>query len=397
VLKKKYVIVVPDGAADYPIPELGGKTIFEAAETPNLDGIAASGMLGLSKTVPDGLQPGSDVAMMAVLGYNPKLYYTGRAPIEAAAQGIEVGPADWVFRCNLVTFRNETMADHSAGQISSEEGKVFVDALNASFADDRIKFYPGVAYRHLLVVKGLDFQDTITRPPHDNIGKSVESILPLGKNSDFLVDLIKKSRALVENHPINQARKKLGKNSADSIWLWGQGRKAALEPFEKIYGLKGAAITAVDLVRGLAKLIDFDWIQVNGATGYFDTNYRAKGIAAIEALHTHDIVLVHVEATDEAGHEGKAEVKKKALESIDAEIIGPVLEELKKYSEWRILVMPDHPTPVSTKGHVGNPVPFAIGGSDMKEGSKLSYSEANAAKTGIFIDPGYGLMKKFLE
>ena len=393
---KKYVIVVPDGAADYPIAELGSRTIFEAAETPNLDSIAIGGMLGLSKTVPASLQPGSDVAMMAVLGYDPQKYYTGRAPIEAVAQGIDVSSSDWIFRCNLVTFKNETMADHSAGHISSEEGKVFIDALNAAFGNEQIAFYPGVGYRHLLVIKGLDFDGTTTQPPHDMIGKSIESILPKGKKADFLVDLIRKSRSLVENHEINQVRKELGKNIASSIWLWGQGRKAVLDSFEKKYGLKGAAITAVDLVKGLAKLIDFDFIKVEGATGYFDTNYKAKGLAAIEALRKYDVVLVHVEATDEAGHEGKAEVKKKALESIDAQIIGPVLAELKKYSEWRILVMPDHPTPVSTKGHVGDPIPFAIGGSDIAPGSKLPFSESNAAKTGVLFDPGFELMKKFL-
>ena len=396
-MSRKYVIVVPDGAADKPLQMFGDKTIFEAADKPNIDFIAMNGRQGLCQTVPPTLQPGSDVAMMAVLGYDPEKYYTGRAPIEAVAQGINVTENDWIFRCNLVTTANGKMVDHSSGHISSEEGKQFIEELNKALGSDRVKFYPGVGYRHLMVVKGYDFPDLQLQPPHDNIGKNVEELLPRGKNSKVLIDLIKKSENLFKNHSINLLRRNLKKNEATSIWLWGYGKKARMELFGKKYGLKGAAITAVDLVKGLAYLIGFDFIKVEGATGYFYTNYRAKGLAAIEAIKKYDIVLVHVEATDEAGHAGKADVKKKALEEIDKHIVGPVMAELRNYKSWRMLVMPDHPTPVSTQGHTGDAVPFAMMGEGISGELHLPMGENNAAKTGIKIDKGYQLMEYFLK
>jgi 2,3-bisphosphoglycerate-independent phosphoglycerate mutase len=388
---------VPDGAADKPLQVFGGKTIFEAAEKPNIDFIAMSGQQGLCQTVPPTLQPGSDVAMMAVLGYNPAEYYTGRAPIEAVAQGIDVTENDWIFRCNLVTTADGKMVDHSSGHISSEEGKQFIEELNKALGSDCVKFYPGVGYRHLMIVKNYDFPDLQLQPPHDNIGVEIEKLLPRGKNADVLIELIKKSEKLFKDHSINLLRRNLKKNEATSIWLWGHGKKARMELFEKKYGLKGAAITAVDLVKGLANLIGFDFIKVEGATGYFDTDYRAKGLAAIEAIKKYDIVLVHVEATDEAGHAGKAEVKKKALEEIDKHIVGPVMAELKKYNNWRILVMPDHPTPVSTQGHTGEAVPFAMMGDGINGEVHLPLGETNAARTGIIFDDGYRLMESFLK
>ena len=396
-MNRKYVIVVPDGAADQPLAMFSGKTIFEVAEKPNIDSISMTGRQGLCQTVPPALQPGSDVAMMAVLGYDPVKYYTGRAPIEAVAQGINVTENDWIFRCNLVTTADGNMIDHSSGHISSEEGKKFIDELNKEFSSDRIRFYPGVGYRHLMIVNGYDFSDLKLQPPHDHIGKKVIDLLPNGKNAEVLIDLIKKSEKLFKNHPINLARRVLKKNEASSIWLWGHGKKARMESFHKKYGLNGAAITAVDLVKGLAALIGFDFIKVEGATGYFDTDYRAKGLAAIEAIKKYDIVLVHVEATDEAGHAGQADVKKKALEEIDKHIVGPVMNELKKYNSWRILVMPDHPTPVSTQGHTGEAVPFAMMGDGMSGDIHLPLGERNAAKTGIKIDKGYELMNFFLK
>ena len=396
-MNRKYVIVVPDGAADKPLPVFGGKTIFEAALKPNMDAIAMSGRQGLSHTIPPFMPAGSDVAMMAVLGYNPSEYYSGRAPIEAVAQGIDVTNDDWIFRCNLVTIADEKMADHSAGHISSEEGKILIGELNHIFGNDQLRFYPGVGYRHLMVVRGNDFSSLSTQPPHDMIGRKIISILPRGKNSEFPITLILKSRDVFRNHEINLARKNLGKNEASTIWLWGQGKKSRMEAFEKKYGLRGAAITAVDLVKGLAKLIGFDWINVDGATGYFDTNYRAKGLAAIDALKKYDIVLVHVEAPDEAGHAGDAAIKKKAVEEIDTHIVGPILTELKKYDHWRILVMPDHPTSVLTRGHSGEPIPFAMAGEGITSNIHLPLSEANAAKTGISFTNGFELMESFLR
>jgi 2,3-bisphosphoglycerate-independent phosphoglycerate mutase len=395
-LNRKYVIVVPDGAADKPLQEFAGKTIFEDAEKPNIDFISMNGRQGLCHTVPASLQPGSDVAMMAVLGYDPVKYYTGRAPIEAVAQGIDVSEDDWIFRCNLVTTVDGKMFDHSSGHITSEEGKAFVDDLNRTLSNEHVKFYPGVGYRHLMVVSGYDFSDLQLKPPHDNIGLEISDLLPEGKNAGVLIDLIKKSEQLFKNHKINIARRNLKKNEATSIWLWGHGKKARMEAFERKYGLKGAAITAVDLVKGLADLIGFDFIKVEGATGYFDTNYKAKGLAAIEALKKYDIVLVHVEATDEAGHAGDAVIKKKALEEIDKHIVGPVMAELKKYPIWRILVMPDHPTPVSTRGHTNDAIPFAMAGDGISGDMHMTLGETNAAKTGMMIDNGYELMNIFL-
>jgi 2,3-bisphosphoglycerate-independent phosphoglycerate mutase len=396
-LSRKYVIVVPDGAADKPLPKLGGKTIFEAAEKPNIDSISLNGRQGLCHTVPTALQPGSDVAMMAVLGYDPVKYYTGRAPIEAVAQGIDVSEDDWIFRCNLVTVTDGRMEDHSAGHISSEEGSRLIDELNRTLGSDSVRFYPGVGYRHLMIVNGKDCSELTLQPPHDMIGEKIIDILPKGKNADFFIDLIAKSVQLFKEHSINVARKNAKKNEASSIWLWGHGKKARMESFEKKYGLKGAAITAVDLVKGLALLIGFDHIKVKGATGYFDTDYNAKGLAAVEALKKYDIVLVHIEATDEAGHAGDAEIKKRALEEIDKHIVGPVMAELKKYASWRILVMPDHPTSVLTKGHSGEAVPFAMAGDEVDGSVKLTFSENNAARTNIEFKDGYKLMDSFLR
>lgn len=396
-MNRKYVIVVPDGAADSPLQIFEGKTVLEASIKPNIDSLSKNGVLGLCNTVPASLQPGSDVAMMAVLGYDPVKYYSGRAPIEAVAQGINVTSDDWIFRTNLVTITDDKMADHSAGHISSEEGKIFIDELNKAFGSDQVKFYPGVGYRHLMVINGYDFSGIVTSPPHDMIGKNISGILPKGDNAAFLINMINKSKKLFADNPVNKKRRSLGENEASSVWFWGQGRKINMEPFEKKYGLKGTAITAVDLVKGLAKLIGFDFIKVKGATGYFDTDYKAKGLAAIDAIDKYDIVLVHIEAPDEAGHAGEALIKKKAIEDIDEFIVGPVRKKLEEYGNWRMLVMPDHPTSVITRGHSGEPIPFTYFGSDINKGSDLTYGESNAAKTGLLINNGYELMERFLK
>ena len=392
----KYVIIVPDGAADEPIEQLGGKTAFEAAEIPCMDRIAMEGRQGIVRTVPAGMEPGSDVAQMSLLGYDPHRFYSGRAPIEAAARNIRLGPSDWVFRCNLVTIADGKMADHSAGHISSEEAGKLISDLAGRVGKDNLQFHTGVSYRHLLVCKAMDF-DVQTYPPHDHIGKGVEKILPRGKGADLLRDLMAQSVTLFENHDVNKVRRDLGENTASSIWLWGQGRQAVLEGFRKRFGLTGAAITAVDLVRGLAKLVGFDVIEVPGATGFFDTNYQGKAAAAIKALEDHDLVFVHIEAPDEASHEGNAEIKKKALERIDRFIVGPVLEALRAYPQWRIMVIPDHPTPVRTCGHSADPVPFAMAGFGVSGLVKAPFSEAHAAESGLQIENGHELMEYFLK
>jgi 2,3-bisphosphoglycerate-independent phosphoglycerate mutase len=395
-LKAKYVIIIPDGAADEPIEALGGQTILGAAQKPNMDAIAKEGRQGVVRTVPAKMEPGSDVAIMSLLGYNPAKNYTGRAPIEAVARGIEMGPDDWIFRCNLVTFADGKMADHSAGHISTEEATKIIADLDRLLGNENIKFYPGVSYRHLLLFHNTDF-NVATKPPHDMIGEPVEKILPRGKGSEILIDLMTRSQQYLADHEINRVRHDLGENPVSSIWLWGQGKKAQLDSFEKRFGVKGAAITAVDLVRGLAKLIGFDLVAVPGATGFVDTNYQGKAQAAIEALADHDIVVVHVEAPDEAGHGGNIQTKKKAVELIDKHIVGPVLAELRKYDTWRILVMPDHPTPVASQAHSGEPVPFAMAGTNVAGVLHKNFCEANARESGLRVENGHELMEYFLK
>ncbi|MCI0499743.1 MAG: cofactor-independent phosphoglycerate mutase [Planctomycetales bacterium] len=394
----KYVIIVPDGAADNPQSCFGGKTVIEAAATPNMDKIAMDGRQGICRTVPTGMTPGSDVAMMSVLGYDPAKNYTGRAPIEAVAQDIPLGPQDWVFRCNLVTTADEKMVDHSAGHISTKEAGALIGELAKAIALDTVSLHTGVSYRHLCVIKGHDFSKVVTCPPHDFIGEKLSKILPKGKNSEFLNTLIAKSVQLFENHPINKVRRDLGENPVTTIWLWGQGQKAGMERFEKKYGKKGAAITAVDLVRGLAKLIGFDLISVPGATGYVDTNYAGKGEAAIEALDKYDVVLVHIEAPDEASHSGNLHHKKQAIEAIDKFIVGPVYEAIQTFKHYRILVMPDHPTPVEERCHIGGPVPFAMAGHGIKRVLNAKpFCERNSFESGFEIRNGPDMMEYFIQ
>jgi 2,3-bisphosphoglycerate-independent phosphoglycerate mutase len=395
-LTSKYAIIVPDGAADEPLEQLGKKTVLQVAQTPNMDKISAQGRQGLVRTIPAGLEPGSDVAQMSLLGYDPLTFYTGRAPIEAVARNIKLSADDWVFRCNLVTICDGKMEDHSAGHISTEEAGKLIKDLNEQLGDEKFRFYAGVSYRHLLVFKGVDF-DVQTYPPHDYIGSAIEKILPRGKGAEMLIDLIARSQQLFTNHDINKVRYDLGENQVSSIWLWGQGKKARMESFEKRFGIKGAAIAAVDLVKGLSKLIGFDLIDVPGATGFVDTNYQGKASAAIKALDKYDLVFIHIEAPDEASHNGSIEMKKKAIEQIDKYIVGPVLEALQGYESWRILVLPDHPTPISSRAHSPEPVPFAMAGTDVSGILHTTFSEANAAKSGFKIDNGFELMEYFLK
>ena len=393
----KYAIIIPDGAADDPLDILGGKTAIEAAETPNIDRISTEGKQGIVRTIPEGMAAGSDVAQMSLLGYNPLRYYSGRAPLEAAAQGIKLTPNDWVFRCNLVTMADEQMADHSAGHISTKEAVQLIKELQAALTDSRIRLHTGLSYRHLCVITGLDFKKMKTQPPHDIIGQKVSKNMPHGKNSDLLIDIMARSQRLFANHEVNRVRKDLGENPVSSVWLWGEGQKAMLDSFYKRFGVKGAAITAVDLVKGLAKLVAFDLITVEGATGYVDTNYEGKGDAAIEALKKYDLVFVHIEAPDEAAHSGNALLKKKTIEQIDKYIVGPVYEALKEYGNYRILVMPDHPTLVETRGHSDEPVPFAMAGSGVNGILGKPFSEENAAQSGFRVEHGCEMMEYFLK
>jgi 2,3-bisphosphoglycerate-independent phosphoglycerate mutase len=395
-LTTKYVIIIPDGAADEPLEQFGNKTVLEAAQTPGMDKVSMLGRQGLVRTVPTDMEPGSDVAQMSLLGYDPRRYYTGRAPIEAVARNIKLSLDDWVFRCNLVTIADGKMADHSAGHISTVEADKLIKELDEQLGSTQIRFHTGVSYRHLIVFRQFDF-DVQTYPPHDHIGTAIEKILPRGKGAELLVDLMARSQQLFIGHDINKVRKDLGENQVSSIWLWGQGKRARMERFQKRFGLKGVTITAVDLVKGLSKLIGFDLIDVPGATGFIDTNYQGKASAAIEALDEYDIVFIHIEAPDEASHSGNAEMKKKAIEQIDKHIVGPVLEALQGYESWRMLVMPDHPTPIRTCAHSPEPVPFAMAGDNVSGILHATFSEANAAKSGFRIDNGFELMEYFLK
>ncbi|MCE5341928.1 MAG: cofactor-independent phosphoglycerate mutase [Planctomycetaceae bacterium] len=392
----KYVLIIPDGAADEPIEQFGGKTVFEAADIPNIDNISKTGKLGLVQTVPEKMPPGSDVAMMSLLGYDPNRYYTGRAPLEAVAMNIQLEPTDWVFRCNLVTIADNKMADHSAGHISSPEGARIIEDMNKALGSDKIKFYPGVSYRHLCVIKGMDF-DVYTEPPHDIIGQSAEKNLPRGKNAEILTELMAKSKEILAEHEINKIRKDLGENQVSSIWLWGQGKKASMDSFQSRFGLRGTTITAVDLVRGISKLIGFDLVKVEGATGFADTNYNGKAQAAIDALEKYDFVFIHIEGPDEAGHAGNAELKKLAVERIDKYVVAPVYNALQKYDSWRMLVMPDHPTPCKGQAHTGGPVPFAMAGTGVRPLLSKPFTENFAAQSGLKIEKGYELMEYFLK
>jgi len=394
----KYAIVIPDGAADRPSEALGGRTPFEVARLPHMDRIAAEGRLGTVQTVPPGMAPGSDVAILSLLGYDPVTCYTGRGPLEAAAQGIESRPDDWVFRCNLVTVADGRMVDYSAGHIKSQEAEVLIRALEEQFGSDTLRFYPGVGYRHLLVIREEPFK-VRTTPPHDILGRPVRKYLPKGKGADRLRELMDGSREVLADHSVNQIRRDLGENPATQIWLWGQGQRPNLTSFRRQWGLSGAVITAVDLMRGIARRIGWDVGDGPGATAYYDTDYAAKGRAAIQALQDHDLVVVHVEATDEAGHNGAAREKVRALESVDRLVVGPLLQALEQADEpWRILVAPDHETPLEIRTHERKPVPFAMMGAGLEPGrGRRPMTEAGARKTGMHVAVGHELIEYFLR
>ncbi|MHC4983547.1 MAG: cofactor-independent phosphoglycerate mutase [Planctomycetota bacterium] len=392
----KYAVVIPDGAADLPLEELDGKTPLAAAQKPNMDWIATNGKCGTVCNIPERMPCGSDVAMLSVLGYDPKQYYTGRAPLEAAARGIQIADDELAFRCNFVTIAEGIMEDYSAGHISTEEAQALIAELNSELASDQFTFHAGVSYRHLMTFKG-DCSATTT-PPHDILGKKVAPHMPKGKGSQDLRNLMEKSQKLLADHEVNVVRRDLGENAATSIWLWGQGKMPQLPSFAERFGIRGAVITAVDLVRGIAKLIGWELIEVPGATGYVDTNYAGKGAAAVEALDRFDLVVVHVEAPDEAGHNAEPDAKVKAIEQIDRHVVGPLLERLKtEGDEWRILVLPDHPTPCAVRTHTADAVPLAMAGKDVASVLHGPLTEETAAQSDLHIDSGCELMEYFLK
>lgn len=402
----KYVIVIPDGCADEPVAELGHLTPLQAAELPNTDRVAAAGVVGLSNNVPPTLTPASDVATLSLFGYDPLRYYTGRAPLETAAMGIHLGPNDWAVRCNLVSAPDGHMRDFTAGHISSEDGAPLVRALQhelggTEVAGGVIEFHPGVQYRNILVWRGRSaaspLAGTTTQAPHDIPDRPLAAHLPQGPGADLLNGLMEASKPILAAHPVNTARAAAGKKPATQVWLWGQGQRPTLDPFAQVYGgRRGAIISAVDLVRGVGVLLGWHRIDVPGATGYLDTDYAAKGRYAVEALGAFDLVCVHVEAPDEASHEGRADEKVKALERIDEHIVGPLLEALPRYGKYRLLVEPDHRTTLRTRAHAHGAVPFAACGTGIDPDAADRYDEPTAARGAPRFDPGWHLMRWWL-
>ena len=379
----KYAVLIGDGMADYPIDKLGGKTILQAARTPAMDYVASHGKNGLAKTISDGFPPGSDVANMSILGYDPAVYYSGRAPLEAASMGVKLATDDVAFRCNLITIEHGRIKDYSAGHISNEEAKILIENLDMELSTEELSFYPGISYRHLLVARRNLGIDTECTPPHDITGEKFEEYLPAGKEGDFFSELIEKSMTVLEMHPVNLKRSEEGKNPASSIWVWGQGYAPKFTPFQELYGKTGAIISAVDLLKGIGIYAGLDVIEVQGATGYLDTNYEGKTSAAIEALKTKDLVFVHVEAPDETGHEGSIDKKLKAVEDFDSQIVAPMLRHAKASDEpFTILILPDHPTPISLKTHTRDPIPFAIYRTDKIDSDGIETFDEESAKKG---------------
>ncbi|MBO5285458.1 MAG: cofactor-independent phosphoglycerate mutase [Clostridia bacterium] len=401
----KYVVILGDGWADYPLDKLNGKTPLSVANKPNIDALAVKSEVGLCKTVPNALKPGSDVANLAVLGYDPKAYYTGRSPLEAASIGIDLTDTDVTARANLVTlsdednFEDKTMLDYSAGEISTAESRELIAYLKTHLDTDGLKLYSGVSYRHCLVIDNGVVTNDLT-PPHDITDKKIAPYLPKNDNSAFYLELMKRSVELLKDHPINKQRILSGKRPANSLWFWGEGTKPRLDSFFDKYGVKGAMISAVDLLKGIAKLAGMDNIEVEGATGNWDTNFLGKANACLDALKNgKDFVYIHMEAPDECGHQGNLDKKIYSIEQIDSKVVKTLINGLDALGEdYALLIMPDHPTPIALKTHVKDPVPYLLYRSNYNYPSTVTtYSEESASKTGNFIEDGYTLMAKFLH
>jgi 2,3-bisphosphoglycerate-independent phosphoglycerate mutase len=394
----KYAIVIPDGAADEPLKELGGKTPLEVAHTPNMDRIAMMGRQGMVQTIPTGFESGSDVATMCLLGYDPRQYHTGRAPIEAAAQRIALAATDWVFRCNLVTVVDGVMKDHSAGGISNAEAQALITELASALPLRDFEFHCGVSYRNLLVYRGMQKFELETTPPHDIPELPAAQHYPRGEGAEVLKRIMDTSRELFENHEINQVRKDNGLNPATQVWLWGQGHPPAMPTFASQYKLsKGCMFASVDLLRGLAALIGWDTREVEGMTSFHDTNYVGQGKASAAALDEYDILLSHVEAPDEASHQGDVRTKIVSIEHIDKYVVGPLLEKLQTFPKWRIMVLPDHPTNLQSRKHGSAATPFCMAGTNVNALRKATYCERNAQACDLKIRDGHLLMEYFLR
>lgn len=396
----KYIVLLGDGMADYPLEALGGETPLEHARTPHMDKIAAEGTIGCIDTIPPGFDPGSDVANLSVLGYDPEKYFTGRGPLEAASMGVRMDPNDVAFRCNLVTLGFDdviVMDSFNADHITSQEASEIINALNNEIGSETIHFYAGVSYRHLMVWKGGSVVIKAT-PPHDIVGRNIQPYLPHEAGSETIMEIMHRSQEILKDHPINRSRMSQGKKPANSIWLWGQGRAPDMDPMTKKYHLKGGMISAVDLLNGIGVYAGLDSIHVAGATGYTDTDYRGKAQKALEFLRDNDFIFVHVESIDEMGHEGNIEGKVKAIEDFDNKVVGTILDGIQKMGDFRILVLSDHPTPIDLKTHVSDPSPFAVYSSRNMENlnRRTPFNETSARDSGILISPGYLLMNHFI-
>lgn len=395
----KYIILLGDGMSDEPIEELGGKTPLQAANTPHMDSLAQQGIIGLAETVPQAFHPGSDVANLSVFGYDPAVSYTGRSPLEAASMGVDLGPDDVAYRLNLVTLGlaggDMYMQDFSAGHITTGEARELIECLQKELGDDEFQFYPGVSYRHLMVWrKGRD--DFNMPPPHDLTGQSIRSHVLRSEEAMPLMQITNAAQLLFRRHPVNLKRENEGKLAANSIWLWGQGRRPQMPTLKDKFHLSGAVISAVDLIKGIGIYAGLDVINVPGATGYLDTNYLGKAEAALEALKTRDFVYLHVEAPDEAAHGGSLADKIEAIERFDKDVVGTVMNGLRAQGDYRVLLLPDHPTPVAKMTHTKDPVPFVLAGSGNEfsaEHSATEYSESAAQASGLVVNPGHRMME----
>jgi len=400
----KYIIVLGDGMADTPVSELGNKTPLQCAYKPNMDYLAKHGEMGRVRTIPEGMPPGSDVANLSVMGYDPQKYYTGRSPLEAISMGVKLDKTDVALRCNLVTlseedeYEDKTMIDYSSDEISSSEAALLIKEVQKHLNSEEFSFYPGISYRHCMVWHGGPINLKLV-PPHDILDKKIGEYLPNGDAGEILLKMMKKSYAFLNDHPINKERRKSGLRPANSIWLWGEGKKPALTPFYQTYGLKGSVISAVDLVKGLGICAGLRPVEVEGATGNINTNFKGKAEAALRELKDgQDFVYIHIEAPDECGHRHEIERKVKSIELIDRLVLGTLLEGLDEYEDFRIMVLPDHPTPLAIRTHTSDPVPYLIYQKNKKvESPAGSYDEFEAAKTGLFIEKGHELMAHFIK
>jgi len=397
----KYVILLGDGMADRPLSERGGQTPLEAARTPNMDRIAGEGLIGLVDTIPGNLKPGSDVANLSVLGYDPGQVYSGRGPLEAANMGVLLGPDDVAFRCNLVTLATDgdvVMDSYSAGHIETDEAAEIIADLQRTLGTTEFQFHAGVGYRHLLVWKG-GKAALETTPPHDITGQKTSAHMPKGDGNETLLRLMKDAAPILEDHPVNCRRRSAGRKPANAIWPWGQGYAPRLAPLTETYGIRGGMISAVDLLNGMGVYAGLEVIRVEGATGFTDTNYIGKARKALEALREMDFVFVHVEAPDEMGHAGNIEGKIQAIEDFDEKVVGTVLKGLEHFRPFRVMVLSDHPTPIAIRTHSREPSPFAVLSSESTEnqGRGAAYSEAEAVKSGLLFSPGHLLMERFIR